>query len=267
MNILGCVLRDDRAASIGSCDVLSKPLLGEVGRAAALDNVVDMIAHRHEQIEEELGVALLHLHLHCAAALEGLAAADDECEVVCAEARVAGRRVRVGETCTAQYGRYVDAGLQALFPESKALQIGQREAQRGAVDGCVTEDIITHAVVVDCRGVVEAVEFLGFVRVVRARCGRGSCLVVCVLERPRVTLLVVHEARVVVALVQEFEDGAEDLWLLVWESDASLAWGLEELLTAGRGEPRRAREDIFMRGEETLVLAHSNRDDGAVELG
>jgi hypothetical protein len=44
-----------------------------------------MIAQRDEQIEEQLRATSHHLHLHCAAALEGAAAADDECEVVCSE--------------------------------------------------------------------------------------------------------------------------------------------------------------------------------------
>lgn len=50
-----------------------------------LHDVVDVIAHGDEQVKEHLCAALLHLHLHCAAALEGLAAADDECEVMSAE--------------------------------------------------------------------------------------------------------------------------------------------------------------------------------------
>jgi len=208
----------------GSCQ---EQLLNRVGRAAVaiLDNIVDVVAHRHEQVEEELRVALLHLHLHRAAALEGLAAADDEGEVVGAEARVAGRRVRIREACTAQDGRDVDAGLQALLTKSEALQVWQGEAERGTVNGCVTEDIVAHAVVVDGRGIVETDELLRLVRVVRARGEGGSCRVSCVLEGPRVALLVVQEARVVVALVEVLEDGREDLWLLVWEADASLSRG------------------------------------------
>ena len=44
-----------------------------------LRDIIDVIAHGHEQIEEKLRVTLLHLHLHRAAAFEGLATADDEC--------------------------------------------------------------------------------------------------------------------------------------------------------------------------------------------
>ena len=76
-----------------------------------------------------------------------------------------------------------------------------------------------------------------------------------------------QEARVVVALVQVLEDGAEDLRLIVWEADTALAWGGEELITAGGGEPRRARQHILMGGEQTLVLADDYRDDSAVQLG
>ena len=51
-------------------------------RRLSLHDVVDVVAHGNEQVEEQLRVALLHLHLHRAAAFEGLAAADDECKVV-----------------------------------------------------------------------------------------------------------------------------------------------------------------------------------------
>ena len=123
------------------------------------DHIIDMIGHCHEQIEEELS-SFLHLHLHRATAFEGLAAADDESEVMCAESRVAWRRVRICETCTAQDGRHVNAGLQTLFPESKALQIRQAEAQGSAVDDCVAEDIVTHTTVVDDSELVETLSLI-----------------------------------------------------------------------------------------------------------
>jgi len=247
----------------GSCQ---EQLLNRVGRAAVaiLDNIVDVVAHRHEQVEEELRVALLHLHLHRAAALEGLAAADDEGEVVGAEARVAGRRVRIREACTAQDSRHVDTSLQTLLPKSEALQIWQTETKRSAVDGCIPEDVVTRAVMVGGRRLIEADELLRVVRMYRTG---GHCRVLQVLERPSVALLVVQEARVVVALVQVLEDSAEDLRLVVWEADAALAWGREELITAGGGEPRRARQHILVSSEQTLVLADDYRDDSAVQLG
>ena len=44
-----------------------------------LRDIINVIAHGHEQIEEKLRVTLLHLHLHRAAAFESLAATDDKC--------------------------------------------------------------------------------------------------------------------------------------------------------------------------------------------
>lgn len=44
-----------------------------------LRDIIDVIAHGHEEVEEELCVTLLHLHLHRAAAFESLAATDDKC--------------------------------------------------------------------------------------------------------------------------------------------------------------------------------------------
>ena len=152
-----------------------------------LHDIVNVIAHRDKQVKEHLRAALLHLHLHRAAPLEGLAAANDECEVVGAEPRVAGRRVRICEACTAQDRRDIDAGLQALLPKSETLEFRQREALRGAVDGCIPEDIVTHAVMVDYCRLVEADEFLfGGGGVVRAGC---HCQIrsAGVLERPRAT--------------------------------------------------------------------------------
>jgi len=39
-----------------------------------------VVAHGHKQVEEEFAAASLHLSLHGAAALKGLAAADDQGE-------------------------------------------------------------------------------------------------------------------------------------------------------------------------------------------
>lgn len=42
------------------------------------DNVIDVIAHRHEQIEKQFA-PILHFHLHGSAPLESLATSDDQC--------------------------------------------------------------------------------------------------------------------------------------------------------------------------------------------
>lgn len=49
-----------------------------------LDNVIDVIAHRHKQVEEQFA-PILHFHLHGAAPLESLATSDDQSKIMSAE--------------------------------------------------------------------------------------------------------------------------------------------------------------------------------------
>jgi len=55
---------------------------------AHVNDVVEVIAHGYKQVEEELAAARLHLGLHGPAALKGLAAADDQGEVMSAQTAV-----------------------------------------------------------------------------------------------------------------------------------------------------------------------------------
>jgi len=87
-----------------------------------------MVHHGDEQIEEQGRAAGFHLHLHRAAALEGVAAADDEGEVVGAQLGVAGGSVGVGETGGGEDGAALDAGLQTLLFEREALEFGKMES-------------------------------------------------------------------------------------------------------------------------------------------
>src|ERR1700743_177525 len=63
--------------------------------------VVQVVAHGDEKVEEHLA-PLLHLHLHGAAALERSAAANNQSEVVSAQARVRVRRAVVREARAAE---------------------------------------------------------------------------------------------------------------------------------------------------------------------
>lgn len=92
-----------------------------------------MIHHRNEQIKEQRRAALLHLHLHRAAALERVAAADDEREVVRAELRVRSGCVGVGVAGGGEDGAALDAGLEALLFEREALEFGEAVAVGGAL--------------------------------------------------------------------------------------------------------------------------------------
>lgn len=58
-------------------------------------NVVNVVAEGDKEVEEQLAASVEHLGLHGAAALEGVAAADDEGQEVCAQLGVVVRGVGV----------------------------------------------------------------------------------------------------------------------------------------------------------------------------
>ena len=109
---------------------------------------------------------------------------------------------------------------ETLLPERHTLQLLEPILLGRAVDDRVLEQVAVHTMVVDGRldGAATAVG------------GDG-------LELPRVAALVVHEARVVVALVEELEHGREDLGLLVGQGEA-LCLGFHELAAEGVLEER-----------------------------
>ena len=84
---------------------------------------------------------------------------------------------------------------------------------------------------------------------------------VCVFKLPCILTLVVEETRVVVAFVEVFEDGGEDLGDLFGEGD-SFGGGLEELAAADCSEEGGGGEDVFVGGEETLFRADTECDNG-----
>ena len=69
-----------------------------------------------------------------------------------------------------------------------------------------------------------------------------------------------QQARVVVALVEVFEDGGEDLGEFFGEVD-SFGAGLEELAAADGGEEGGGGEDVLVGGEEALLHADAEGDD------
>lgn len=97
-----------------------------------------------------------------------------------------------------------------------------------------------------------------------ARRSAAAPLDPCGFQFPRVSALAVHEPREVVALVQIFEHGREDLWRLIWQSDtpgrgvARLRVVVEEV-----GKVGRSGQDILMGGENSLLVADEEGDDGA----
>lgn len=143
-----------------------------------------MIDHGNEQVEEELA-AVLHLVLHCAAALKCVSGADDEREVVCTKLGVVVRSVGICVTGGGQDSRALDARLEALLLERKLLQFLESVLVGLTVDDSVFQDRSN-------RRLND-----GFVGVVG---------VSTIFKVPAVSLLVIFHARVVVALVEIFED-------------------------------------------------------------
>lgn len=92
------------------------------GRSLLRSEVVHVVYHGDEEIEEELA-AILHFSLHCAAALERVSGSNDEREVVCTEFGVGVGSVGVGVTGRCQDSGALDTGLEALFLERQLLQL------------------------------------------------------------------------------------------------------------------------------------------------
>jgi hypothetical protein len=199
-----------------------------------------VVDHGNEKVKEEF-TAIFHFALHGAAALERLAGADDESKVVRTELRVVVGRVCVGVTGRGQDGGALDARLQSLLPESQLLQLVQTVLLGLAVDDGVLQDGSGGGV---NDGLTSAV------------------VVAAVLEGPVVALLAELETGVVVALVQVLENGRENLGLLVGQV-YPLVGRLEELAAAGCLKPGRVGQDVFVCGEEALLVSYGDCDDGA----
>ena len=232
---------------------------------AHVDDVVEVVAHGDEQVEEQLAAAGFHLSLHGAAALECLAAADDQGEVMGAQAAVRVWGVGVGVLGGAQDGCDVDAGLQPLLAKGEALELIEAVAVRGAVDDGIAEDVGAYAGKVDGgvgRGGVGGAcgaATSGFGRV--GGVVGGEVLGCVVLELPRVAVPVVDKARVVVTLVEVLEDGGEDLGFFVGEGDPP-ALRIKVAAAAGVVEEGRLAQDVFVRCKEATVGADGEGDDG-----
>lgn len=212
-------------------------------RLCGQTKVIHVIYHGNEQVEEQL-TTVLHLVLHRAAALEGVARTDDERKVVRTKLGVVVGCVGVGVTGRGQDGRALDARLQSLLAKSQLLQLLQTVFLRLAVDHCVLQDGSSGGV--DHRLV-------------------GTVVVTTILKGPGVALLVEFETRVVVTLVEVLEDGGEDLGLLIGQIDA-LVGGLVELTAACSLEVGRVGQNVLVCCEETLLGAYAYCDDGADDL-
>jgi hypothetical protein len=142
----------------------------------------------------------------------------------------------------------LNARLQALLSQSKPLQLVKPVLFRRAIQQRVLQQRQSRARMHDRT----------FHRPPPAIVALGA------LELPRVAAFVVQQARVVVAFVEVFEYGGEDLWELVGEVDA-FGGGFEELAAADGGEEGRGGEDGFVGGEEALFGADAEGDYGGGE--
>lgn len=77
---------------------------------------------------------------------------------------------------------------------------------------------------------------------------------------PGVAAFVVEETGVVVAFVEVFEHGGEDLGKFFGEVDF-FCGGLEELAATNGGEEGGVGKDVFVGGEEALFGADADGDD------
>jgi hypothetical protein len=164
-----------------------------------------VVAEGDKQVKEELSAAVEHLELHGAAALERAPAADDEGEIVGAQLGVGVGSIGVGVTGRGEDGAGLDTGLcfdeleevmtkmtespltKPLLAQSDALQVLESILLSSAVDGGILEQLALDTVVVDD--------------------GLGAAVLTRLLQLPGILLLVVDQARIVVALVEILEDG------------------------------------------------------------
>lgn len=80
------------------------------------------------------------------------------------------------------------------------------------------------------------------------------------LQFPRVSLLVVNQTRVVIALVEILEDRREDLRGLVRKSNA--LWRLFDIVFQELSKVGCSSKDIVMCSEKAVFVADYKRDDG-----
>lgn len=80
-----------------------------------------MIAHSNEQIKKQLPTPL-HLHLHRAAALKRAPAPNNQRQIMRPQPGLGIRSIGVCISCTGEDSRHVNAGMQALFAQGKALE-------------------------------------------------------------------------------------------------------------------------------------------------
>jgi hypothetical protein len=129
---------------------------------------------------------------------------------------------------------------KTLLAQRDALQFLEAVFLGSAVDGRVLQQLALDGVVVDG--------------------GLGPAILAGLFQLPRVPLLVVHQARVVVALVEELEDGREDFGFFVGQRDL-LGLRVHQLVLQDALEEGRSTQDVLVGGEDPLLLTDDEGDD------
>lgn len=112
------------------------------GQLPDLDNVIDVIAHSHEQIEKQFATTL-HLHLHGSAPLESLATSNDQSQVMSAEPRFRVWGLVICIPGRSQDRLDLDAGSKSLLAKSKAFQILQAVRLGSTIDNGIAKYLPT----------------------------------------------------------------------------------------------------------------------------
>lgn len=186
----------------------------------------------------------LHLHLHRPTPLKRRPAAYNQRQIVRPQLRIAVRRIGIREPRTSQDGRALDPRLQALLSQRKPLELIEPVLLRRAIQQRIFQQHHSRA-----RMQHRALH----------RPSGPSVIALGALELPRIAALVVQQAWVVVAFVEVFEHGGEDLRELVGQVDA-FGDGFEKLAAADGGEEGGGGEDGFVGGEEALFGADAEGD-------
>jgi len=168
-----------------------------------------MITQRNEQVKEKFPTTL-HFHLHSATPLKRLATPNNQREIMSAEPRIRVRRIVICIASRSQDGGYLDPTLQTLLAQRQSLELIEPVLLGRTVYDSVFEQVLADAGYVACG-------FDGSA----TTCIFGVWRSYCVFKFPRVTALVVQQARVIVALLQVIS-------IFGWYDRAGLHWFLRD---------------------------------------
>jgi len=96
---------------------------------------------------------------------------------------------------------------------------------------------------------------------VDSRLNRSATVVDRLLNLPRGLPLVVDQSGIIVALVEELQNGGEYLWLFVGEGNPLVILQVHHLPSKYAVEERRCTEDVLVSGEYPLLLADNQGHD------